>query len=78
MTPQVILQQHMSLPTSRNGQADKTTTSGIVLKLKNFNTENSAGTLTEQTFFEQTAVLVLSSEGLQTSKNLISRQVSRI
>lgn len=66
----------MSLPTSPIGQADTPTTSegehGIVLKLNNFNAETSAWTLTEQTFFEQTAALVLSSEGLQTSQNLIS------
>lgn len=55
----------MSLPTSPSGQTDKTTTSGMVLKLKNFHTENSAGTLTEQTFLEQIAGSVVSSEGLQ-------------
>lgn len=80
--PQIILLQEMPLPTSANGQADIPTTSegehGIVLKLKNSNTENPAQTLTEQTFFEQTAGLVLSSEGLQTSKNLTSTDTAEV
>lgn len=72
----------MPLPTSPNGQADIPTTSegehSIVLKLKNFKAENSAQTLTEQTFFEQTAGLVLSSEGLETRKNLISTDTAEV
>lgn len=72
----------MALPTSPNGQADTPTASegehGAVLKLSNFNAENSAWTSTEQTFFERTAVSVLSFEGLQTSQNPISTDTAGV